>query len=350
MRRMINCSAKTLEDLCLDSELWNTVVKHTKAVRIKEALPELSLKECASLDSVWTILDRAQVQIVDKDPLVKRVETTPQLAMSYPKDLFILDQPSPKVNSHSLANGVVMVSSDDPSLEQIIKPCLTFDFTENTEDCWERCFITVKDNPVTPINSLILIDRYLFGYDYATGTGFIQGIANFRQILNSALPKQLNGRFDLLVVFSIADGCLDSKTNLNRLVSTLAGICKSIRPYKINFEALAIRSADSELWDAAHDRRIITNYYRILASHGFKALMGKHDNICIWSQTITVDYAYTGLDTRYRDRIHYPIETFTRTEDLLARVIRKPISSIRFFKNGYVQNDFENFENRLVVR
>ena len=345
MGRMLNCRKETLERLFVESDLWRAVVESISTVRIDGTKPEMmALEKHAELSSVWEIMERDAVSIHGGSPLLRQVKQNPNLLIQYPKDLFVLELPSSTTNAYSLDSGVAVYSEDSHSPASIAKSSRTIDFTKGLEDSWERCFSKVKKNPRTPVNSMVLIDRYIF-------RDFWQGIANLKLILSEILPDRIKGRFDVLLLFSDGKECLDLRVqDMERFARLLWNECRNLRSYDINLEALIIDDKNKDLWDSTHDRRIITNYYRVIASHGFSALGGRDVNMPVWTQTLTIDYAYSGIgEMDEKDR--FPVESYDATLALLSSFAKNPGKNGKdylFYKRGVERYCLDSLENRLI--
>ena len=345
MGRMLNCGKKTLERLFVESDSWRAVVESINTVRIDGTKPEMmDLEKHAELSSVWEIMERDSISIHEGSSVLMQVKQNPNLLIQYPKDLFVLELPSATTNAYSLNSGVAVFAEDANSPASIAKNSRTVDFTKGHEDSWNRCFSKVKREPRTPVNSMILIDRYLF-------RDFRQGIANLKLILSEILPDRIKGRFDVLLLFSDGQECLDIKVyDMKWFVRLLWNECKNLRTFDINLEILIINDENKTLWDSTHDRRIITNYYRVIASHGFSALGGPEMNMPVWTQTLTIDCAYSGIgEMDETDR--FPVKAYDATLALLASFARNPgkyEKDYLFYKRGIERFSLESMENRLI--
>lgn len=345
MGRMLNCEKKTLERIFLESDSWRAVVESINKVRIDGTKPEMmNLENHAELSSVWEIMERDSISIHEGSPLLRLVKQNPNLLIQYPKDLFVLELPSATTNTYSLDSGVAVFAEDSHSPASIAKNTRTFDYKKGREDSWGRCFIKVKNNPRTPVNSMILIDRYIF-------RDFRLGIANLKLILSEVLPDRIKGRFDVLLLFSDGQECLDQKVyNMAWFAKLLWNECKNLRKYDINLEVLIVNDENKDLWESTHDRRIITNYYRVIATHGFSAFGGPGMNMPVWAQTMTIDYAYSGIDEK-DDTDRFPVDAFDDTIDLLSTFAKNPgkyEKDYLFYKRGIERFSLESLENRLI--
>ena len=357
MEKMINCSIKTLEDLFIGSHEWNTVIKYLNHVRVKEKQEDLDLSDFADPKAVLPIILQAGINIHYDNPSVEQLVSGQQVLSSYPRDLFVAPVEEDVAKRRSKRNGVLVVPTENPSLEQIKRPVLPIEIIEKTNNTWHDIFLCIKESPGIPINSLVIIDRYLFvrnGF-----WGWETGKNNIIKILSEALPLAFDERFDILIITS--DESLDNQSDydLDDMVAELNEDCHELRNYEINLEVLVLKNdkdkkgkGDKRLWDESHDRRIISNYYRIGATKGFFAFVGPRTNEVFRSQTITVDCAFSNLENKYAQLFGFPIKGYDATLSEIYRYVsthQKSSPCYQFYKNGQWKKDLTSFENRIVM-
>lgn len=353
MEKMLNCNIKTLESLFIDSHEWNTVIKNMNHVRVEEKREELELSDFADPQSVLPIIEQSGINIHYNKPVLKQLGTDAKMITQYPRDIFVANVEEDTAKKLSGRNGFLVVSSSNPSLEQIIKTPLSFDITEKDRLSWHDCFMFLKESPMIPINSLVLIDRYLFAYN--SPYGWREGINNVKKILAEALPVVQDERFDVLLITSDDNGSWDHRArDFERIIDSLYSECKQIsRPYKVNIEVLILGSGgDKRIWEESHDRRLISNYYRIYMSKGFQALGGLKTNEVIRTQHVTIDCAYSNLKSKFGQLLGFPIKGYDATLSEVLKFISNPGKSPEnylFYKNGEWQDDLSGFQNRLVL-
>lgn len=350
MEKMLNCNSKTLEKLFIDSHEWNTVIKNLNHVRVEEKREELELSDFADPRSVWPIIEEAGINVHYETSVLRQLTSGGKLASTYPRDLFVANVDDATAKKLSGRNGLLIASQNNPDLNQIIRPVLTLDLKQGEHFTWHDCFLCLKESPSTPINSLVIIDRYLF-VKYGLH-GWIDGIQNIKRILSAALPPSFDDRFDVLIITS--DDKWDPRAkSFHKIVDALCHECQKLRTYEINFEILIIGSeGDKRIWDESHDRRIISNYYRITASKGFFAFVGEKCNEVFRSQIITIDCAYSNINNKYAQLYGFPIKGYDSTLLEIFKFVSNPGKSpddYLFYKNGIEQRDLSNFTNRIVL-
>lgn len=350
MEKMLNCNSKTLETLFLDSHEWNTVIKNLNHVRVEEKREELELKDFADPKSVWPIIEEAGINVHYETNVLRQLTSGGRLASAYPRDLFVAHVDDDAAQKLASKNGFLVVSQENPNLEQIIRPVLTIDLEQGTHLTWHDCFMCLKETPRTPANSLVIIDRYLFTR-YGV-YGWLNGIQNVKHILMEALPPVFNDRFDVLIITS--DDRWDPRAkSFSRIIDKLYQECSKLRAYEVNIEILIIGSdGDKRIWDESHDRRIISNYYRIVASKGFFAFVGPNCDDVFRSQIITIDFAFSNIDNKYAQIYGFPIKGYDSTLLEIYKFVSNPGScpdDYVFYKNGVEQLNIKSFSNRIVL-
>lgn len=359
MEKMINCKTGTLEDLFLDSPEWNTVIKSLNHVRVAEKREDLDLSDFADPTSVLPIIEEAGINIHYNSPVVDNLVSGQKVVSSYPRDLFVAQVEEEDARKMAGRNGVLVVSSDNPSLDQIKRPVLPIELKKGANNSWHNIFLCLTESPRVPINSLVIIDRYLF-VRYSQ-YGWRQGINNLTKILSEALPMQFSDRFDVLIITS--DERLDTRGGgMDDIIYELNEQCQELRSFDINLEVLVLKKQlegerydelGKRIWEESHDRRLISNYYRISATKGFFAFVGSKTNEVLRTQVITVDCAFSNIDNKYAQRLGFPIKGY---DDTLTEIYRfvlthgKSSSSYQFYKNGSWKKDLSTFENRIVMQ
>ncbi|UOQ76533.1 hypothetical protein MUN84_18645 [Hymenobacter sp. 5516J-16] len=114
----------------------------------------------------------------------------------------------------------------------------------------------------TPMNSLVVIDNYMFG---DKGDRLAIGQENILSLLDALLPSSLSVDFHLLLVTANEQAFLKSR-NLHKLTQYLQGELK--RPYAIQVGVIT-RDVSPE-----HRRALISNYYFGASHHGFACFKG----------------------------------------------------------------------------
>lgn len=357
MEKMLNCNSSTLEKLFVDSDEWNTVIKNLNHVRVEEKREELELDDFANPRSVWPIIEEAGVNVHYNSPVVEQLVSGQNVMSSYPRDLFVAPVGEEAAKKRAKKNGVLVVPADNPSLNQIKRPALPIEILENTKNSWHNIFLCIKESPSIPSNSLVIIDRYLF-VRYGVW-GWETGMNNIIKILSEALPLEFDDRFDVLIITSDERIDYQADFDLDDMVAELNEECHDLRRYEINLEVLVLRNdkdkkekGDKRLWEESHDRRIISNYYRITATKGFFAFVGPRANDVFRRQTITVDCAFSNLENKYARLLGFPIKGYDATLSEIYRYVsthKQSSPCYLFYKNGQSKKDLTSFENRIVM-
>ena len=279
------------------------------------------------------------------------LDTNPQDILHHPHDAFLLDIDKAKADTIQSQYGVVCQSTRDLSYCAISeKGChFTLNKGENVHT-WSEFF---ADKEKVPANSLIIVDRYIFGYESKYRSGYRDGVNNIKQILSSALPNHASCDFHVLVIFD-ARSSTDRNFDLDAVAKELEDFKVNVlkRPYPIDLELFSV-SSKNPLYDETHNRRIISNYYIVTADHLLKAF--RRDGSAIATQKLNLDYSFSdGL----RDRSDLPQKGIdylvARLKDLFSSacddIINGEAHSAEYvyYINGQ-QDTLGHLKNRLIL-
>ena len=228
-----------------------------------------------------------------------------------------------------------------------------FDNTIKNDRCfsWGSFF---KEGDIQMSNSIIIMDRYLFKTGVIENKGtkkeqldkqYLNGCKNISEILNMTIPKSFTGEYQVLFVFDDEQVVANNSTMPLTLKDALLEICKEITKWlyekkcSIRFEFLGIhngknfKDSDDEdfrannqclknLYGLTHDRRILSNYFIVNATHGWNAVDYRNNKQrSKETQTFYYDALFSGIDNPDQAEISNAI----------------PIDYIQSFVNGFVE-------------
>jgi hypothetical protein len=235
--------------------LYNIITKYSNVmIDIGENEFEKLLKDNPFIKS---LLKRPHKNIY---PLKKFFDNIDDEDLSiFPRDIFLLDKPKSFCDSRIDKYGVLVLSAE--SLSDVVILCkrqhksyTKGDETDNNENIGWRSFIDSFE--LQPINSLVIIDNYIFNNENS-------GKNNLINLIGSLLPKNLEISFQVLIV-------IDNRSaiyNLERLEVLKNEIQHDLRnnvEYEIN-----VGIVTHPLKQEFADRFLISNYHIIESSHGF---------------------------------------------------------------------------------
>jgi len=356
MKRMINCPNEILVDLCGD-ENWYEIIKLRNHVRIPGKNPLRRNNYVKDQpDNEWEVMDRDGINIHELSSFVTEAETTPVKALQHPSDIYIYST----VSGESRDCGVYMGSARKRSTRSLERTW-RFDTIREEEYSWKEFFERLTVGPVPPSNALVIIDRYFFSYISEFNLGYQNGIRNLYDILDALLPKSFNGEYQVLVVFD--ESRIDMSVNLDTIVNAVEYIRKMLdRNYEVTIELLALsRSTGERVYAQTHDRWILSNYFSVLASHGFSAfipddgheqeLICKTRQYATWNQTLQFESAYAGLSNIDQDNTSLPFRHNEETLSALRRFIRRTDNRGFYYAcNGEYSKTLDNLRNRLLTK
>ena len=143
-------------------------------------------------------------KLLSKQPLLllkeddtKRYKEHPENVLKNPSALYILDISVADALAMQRMYGVMCLSSSAPDITPLID--VNDEHTTEKRVSLGRGWDSVLDSVEhLPSNALILNDRYLFK---TTNAVYGNGFDNIRSILNELLPRELNTKYHIIVIF-----------------------------------------------------------------------------------------------------------------------------------------------------
>ena len=193
-------------------------------------------------------------------PLFEEIDSDISRIVDFPKDIFILNYDDEKCSEITNDYGVFVTSDSNIKYPEIFNLNYKWSFLKNeifskdidgkTYTGW-RCLLDGID--LRPLNSLIIIDDYLFNNSHnKRGNLIYWGEENLINLLNSVLPYNLKVNFHILIVTQ------NSKNRSiqwhNNFIDRFETKINELRDYKIRVGLIIHNSEDF------HHRCIITNY------------------------------------------------------------------------------------------
>ena len=344
-------SSKSLERICLeemgknkaDQNAWFLVLSKQNTIYIDKNVYE----DWDYGDPLFVFSESYNVDLKESDIDFNSVATSTQAKFPFESQgVYLLDVSEDTANSIQNDYGIICQSTDDLTKCSLSEPGLRFTLSEGKEGhSWREL---LAGDQAVPSNAIVIIDRYLFGYDNSYRVGFHDAISNIKDIMRCVLPKQLKTDYHIIIIYSKEES-RDRYYNFNKLVSALEKYKNSLhRPYKIIIELMSIPH-DYHGYEVTHDRRILSNYFIVSAGHHIKAFREQKATV---TQDVRCEYAYSG---GLRDISDPPIESIRAKLCGIQNIIYEHINDNEQAK-GFVCETTEGIEksisktiNRLVV-
>lgn len=201
-------------------------------------------------------------KLLNKQPLqrlkeadTERYKAHPEKVLNNPSALYILDISPADALAIQRMYGVMCLSSSAPDITPIID--VNDEHTTEKKVSLGRGWDSVLDSVEhLPSNALILNDRYLFK---TTNAVYGNGFDNIRSILTELLPRELNTKYHIAVIFDRDE--IDPLYNFNSIAKRLNDLVLEFKkPYEIVTEVLGL-SEGKEIYYKFHNRRIVSNYF-----------------------------------------------------------------------------------------
>ncbi len=203
---------------------------------------------------LYKLLNKQPVQLLKEDD-TKRYKAHPEKVVNNPSALYILDISPADALAIQRMYGVMCLSSSTPDISPLID--INDEHTTEKRVSLGRGWDSVLDSVEhLPSNALILNDRYLFK---TTNAVYGNGFDNIRSILTELLPRELNTKYHIAVIFDRDE--IDPLYNFNSIAKRLNDLVSEFKkPYEIVTEVLGL-SEGKEIYYKFHNRRIVSNYF-----------------------------------------------------------------------------------------
>ena len=200
------------------------------------------------------LLNKQPLQLL-KEEDTKRYKAHPEKVLNNPSALYILDISPADALAIQRMYGVMCLSSSAPDITPLID--VNDEHTTEKRVSLGRGWDSVLDSVEhLPSNALILNDRYLFK---TTNAVYGNGFDNIRSILTELLPRELNTKYHIAVIFDRDE--IDPLYNFNSIAKRLNDLVLEFKkPYEIVTEVLGL-SEGKEIYYKFHNRRIVSNYF-----------------------------------------------------------------------------------------
>ena len=288
------------------------------------------------------LLKQQPLQLL-KDADTERYKEHPENVLKNPSALYILDVSAAEALAIQRMYGVVCLSSGAPD----ITPLIDINDEHITEKNvplgrgWDSVLDSVEH---LPSNALILNDRYFFKNTNAVrGNGF----DNIRCILKELLPRELNTKYHITVIFDRDE--IDPLYTFNSIAKQLNDIAQEFnKPYEIVTEVLGL-SEGKDVYYKFHNRRIVSNYFVVLMDYtlaAFNKTEGTSEQAIIPQVLFTED----GLNKRSSVPLK-SMQQITKALQAFSESLKSPSmdhNSYSYAINGQRKDRCMTITNRLI--
>lgn len=275
-----------LRKLVENNESWNKVIRNTGKFYIKKESDYTNDPE-----DPLTILSMAGADIKESDAFIDNIAAHPDTVLDNPESVYILDLEADLCHSIQEDYGVLCYHMEgdncaDPHL------CMR-GWSITTLPSKKRNWRNLLDREKVPSNSLIIIDRYLFASEI--GETIQDAYDNLAAIMDMLIPRHLKTSYHIFILFDIKPIKPAECTGLTEIASKINKIKRRLgRDFPIDVELFSM-DGNSYKYEETHDRRILSNYFTITASHKIKAF---RNDSALCRQDIHLKYLFSeGLDS-----------------------------------------------------
>lgn len=325
-------------------ELYSTIGNPWQQVIFKSAIAVVSNTVPASesdnknKNQILRLLHQQQKLRYDRN-YIDSIPCNPEKVLTSGSSVFILDIPSIDAKKISDQYGVLCYSCSDPIENPLLTPGWTIDTGDSSiKQEWS----SVISNTGVPSNYLILADRYLIASeknksDKTLNESIQDSYNNIFEILDSVLPKEFSsGVYQVSIICdatTINDKDKDDELlSFKDIAEQIWKIKKKLkRQYSFSIELISIDSNNCA-YSETHDRKILSNYFIVSATHKLKAF---RDGKSLTNQVLSFKYLFSeGLGPNSRSTI--PETSHSQTAKNIKWALSNLSGSELYAYNGQV--------------
>lgn len=289
-------------------------------------------------------------KLLGKQPLLllkeddtKRYKEHPENVLKNPSALYILDISVADALAMQRMYGVMCLSSSAPDITPLID--INDEHTTEKKVSLGRGWDTVLDSVEhLPSNALILNDRYLFK---TTNPIYGNGFDNVRSILTELLPRELNTKYHIAVIFDRDE--IDPLYNFKSIAKRLNDMALEFKkPYEIVTEVLGL-SEGKDIYYKFHNRRIVSNYFVVKMDYtlaAFNKTEGTSEQTIIPQVLFTEDSLTKNSSAPLKS-----MQQITKALKSFSDSLKSPSmdhNSYSYAINGQCKNQCLTITNRLI--
>lgn len=273
-------------DICLeqdDSDTWYKILCKQQSINV-----DCNVEDDEFYDENNPLLIFSQmndIEFNDASGYMNDVIADNTKVLEQPCGAFILNIDSTKAKEIQGRFGVICQSVDAMDSKGLTIGDVTINTTRPST--WAK---RMPFGKVLPSNSLILVDRYLFGSE--NDETLQDSYNNIRDIMEAFIPESFDSEYHICIIFDtdhIQDRDIrillasekskgfteDERKSAFAKISTQINKIKNDFAKKYNYpialEILSCDKRDKASYEKTHDRRVISNYFFATASHKLKA-------------------------------------------------------------------------------
>lgn len=296
-------------DICLEQDekdTWYKILCNQQTINVNHSVDD---DEFYSEDNPLLLF--SQMKGVDFNDATEYMDTINQdnsKVLDEPCSAFILDIDTTKATEIQSRFGVLCQSSSEMSATPLTIGDVTV--TTTRPGTWLK---RLPFGKVVPSNSLVIVDRYLFGSE--NDETFADSYENIKDIMEAFMPDTFDAEYHVCIIFdathmqdrdvrtilglpsNTAITYAEQQKAFAKISTELNKIKKEFvnkHGYNIVLEVLSCDKRDKQSYDKTHDRKVISNYFYATASHKLKAyrsgtplLKQKIDLLSLYAKGIT---------------------------------------------------------------
>lgn len=328
----------SLKKLMENSASWNKVIRNTKKFYVK-----VESDFTGDPEDPLFLLNLAGADIEDSGEFIDNIASHPETVLDHPESVYILELDANSCRIIQQDYGVLCYQMHDDVCEE---PHLCIKgWSITTLASKQRNWRNLLNGMKVPSNSLVIIDRYLFSSE--VGETIQDAYDNLGDIMDMLIPRQLKTNYHVFILFDFTcvkqkecERIVEISQKLNKIKRNLG------RDFPIDIEILSM-DGNSYKYEETHDRRLLSNYFMITATHKIKAF---RDVSPICRQDIHFKHLFSeGLDPDDKSDIPYEAHEadIEFVNDVLDFAYANWGNQYMYAVNGRVTDEL-NIINRLL--
>jgi len=273
-------------DICLDqddSDTWYKILCKQQSININHSVDDEEFYDENNPLLVFSQMNG--IEFNDETAYIDEVMKDNSKVLCQPCAAFVLNIDATKANEIQSRFGVLCQSSGDMNAKPLTIGDVTI--TTTTPGTWTK---RMPFGKVLPSNSLILVDRYLFGSE--NDETLQDSYDNIKDMMEAFMPDCFDSEYHMCVIFDTdhiqdrdiksllgteknKDFSEEERKNAFAKISTQLNKLKNEfvkkHNYPVTLEILSCDRRDKQSYEKTHDRRVISNYFFATASHKLKA-------------------------------------------------------------------------------
>lgn len=352
-----------MHEICLEQDVedvWYKILCKQQSININHSVDDDEFYD--GNNPLFLFSQMNGVQFNDETVYMDSVSTDNSNVLQQPCAAFIINIDQAKAIEIQNSFGVLCQSIGKMNAKVLTIGDVTI--TTTTQGTWTK---RLPFGKVLPSNSLILVDRYLFGSE--NDETLQDSYDNVMDMMEAFMPKCFDAEYHMCIIFDMdhvqdrdiknllgseksKDFTEEERSKAFAKISTKLNKLKNEFVKKHNYpvilEVLSCDRRDKQSYEKTHDRRVISNYFYATASHKLKAFRNETP---IQKQKIDLLTLYAkGIGGDLSDIPEYAHADDIKDLQYVMQESKNHPTLHLYSINGNVNSSIKNAKNRILVQ